>query len=193
MKPKGLLVIIAIASMLLLPPASVLADSHADTIAFYKSEPAVRPFFDTAYGYAVFPMIGKGGIVVGAAYGKGKVYRGGVATGTVTTGKMTIGLQLGGQAFSQIIFFQDERAYNEFTSGSFELDMNVSAVAVTAGVQANAGTMGASAGASAGPSTGSQAETRYHKGMVIFVHARGGLMVEAAVGGQRFDFEPYQQ
>lgn len=191
MRQLGLLATVAMMTVLVLTPATACADSQADTIAFFQSAPTVKPFFETAYGYAVFPMIGKGGIVVGAAYGKGKVYRGGMATGTVTTGKMTFGLQLGGQAFSEIIFFQDERAYNEFTRGSFEFDLNASAVAVTAGVQANAGTMGASAGASAGPATGSQAGTNYHKGMAIFVHAKGGLMIEAAVGGQRFDFEPY--
>jgi lipid-binding SYLF domain-containing protein len=191
MKPLSLLASIAMMTVLVMTPGAASADSQADTIAFFQNTPSVKPFFETAYGYAVFPVIGKGGFVVGAAYGKGKVYRGGSATGTVTTGKMTIGLQFGGQAFSQIIFFQDERAYNEFTRGTFEFDLNASAVAVTAGVQANASTMGSSAGASAGPATGSQAKTNYHKGMAIFVHAKGGLMIEAAVGGQRFDFEPY--
>ncbi|PID40279.1 MAG: hypothetical protein CR984_04035 [Proteobacteria bacterium] len=192
MKLFGFLLTITIAAILILPLAAAGADSQADAIAMFKSAPNVKPFFDTAYGYAVFPTIGKGGIIVGAAYGKGKVYRNGSPTGTVTTGKMTLGLQLGGQAFSEIIFFQDERAYNEFTSGAFEVDMNVSVVVAISGAQANAGTMGTSAGASATPSTGTQAEAQYHKGFAIFVHAKGGLMAEAAVGAQRFDFEPYE-
>jgi lipid-binding SYLF domain-containing protein len=172
--------------------STALADSHADTIAVFKKSPAVQPFFESAYGYAVFPMVGKGGIIVGAAYGKGKVYRGGIATGTAELAKMTIGLQLGGQVFSQIVFFKDQRAYDEFTSGSFEFDANASAVAITAGAQASAGSMGTTAGASAGPATGKQAGINYHKGMAIFVHAKGGLMFEAAIGGQQFTFEPYQ-
>jgi len=104
--------------------------------------------------------------------------------------KGSIGFQLGGQAFSQMIFFQDKRAYDEFTSGSFEFDASASAVAITAGVQAKAGTEGATAGASAGPTTGKQAKASYHKGMAVFVHAKGGLMYEASIGGQKFTFKP---
>jgi hypothetical protein len=89
-----------------------------------------------------------------------------------------------------MIFFQDKRAYEEFTSGNFEFEAGVSAVAITAGVQAKAGTEGATAGASAGPATAAQAETSYHKGMVVFVHTKGGLMYEASVGGQSFSFKP---
>ena len=109
-------------------------------------------------------------------------------TGTAKLVKATIGFQAGGQAFSQMVFFEDKLAYDEFTSGNFEFDAGVSAVAITAGVQAKAGTEGASA--TAGPATAAQAETSYHKGMVVFVHAKGGLMVEATVGGQKFSFEP---
>jgi lipid-binding SYLF domain-containing protein len=172
-------------------PSAVLADSNANAIAVFNQSPAVRPFFDSSYGYAVFPTVGKGGFIIGAAYGKGKVYHGGYATGTASITKLTVGFQAGGQVFSEIIFFEDKRAYDEFTSGSFEFDTNASAVAVTAGAQAQAGSMGASAGASAGPATGAQADIHYYKGMAIFVHAKGGLMLEASVGGQRFDFEPY--
>ncbi|MCB2147574.1 MAG: hypothetical protein KQI81_13950 [Deltaproteobacteria bacterium] len=190
MKRFGLITLAVM--MVLVVPVSGFADSHADTIAVFKKSPAVIPFFESAYGYAVFPAVGKGGIVVGGAYGKGKVYRGGTATGTATLIKMSIGYQLGGQAFREIIFFEDKRAYDEFTSGSFEFDANASAVAITAGAQAQAGSMGATAGASAGPSTGQQAGAGYYKGMAVFVHARGGLMVEAAIGGQTITFEPYQ-
>jgi lipid-binding SYLF domain-containing protein len=102
---------------------------------------------------------------------------------------LSIGFQLGGQAFSEIIFFQDKRAYDEFTGGNFEFDASASAVAITAGVQVKAGTEGATAGASAGPATGAQAETSYRKGMVVFVHAKGGLMYEAAIGGQKFSYK----
>lgn len=173
-------------------PASVFADSHANAIAAFKASPAVMPFFETAYGYAVFPTVGKGGLFVGAAYGKGKVFRGDTATGTATLIKMSIGYQVGGQAFREIVFFEDQRAYDEFTRGTFEFDANASAVAVTAGLQAKAGSMGASAGASVLPSTAKQVETSYYKGMAVFIQTMGGLMLEAAVGGQTISFEPYQ-
>jgi lipid-binding SYLF domain-containing protein len=165
------------------------ADSYSNTIEVFKKSPAVQPFFENAYGYAVFPTVGKGGIGIGGAYGKGRVYRGGEVTGTTSLIKATIGFQLGGQAFSEIVFFQDKRAYNEFTNGNFEFDAAVSAVAITAGAQAKAGTEGATAGASAGPATGTQAKTNYRKGMAVFVHAKGGLMYEAAIGGQKFSFK----
>jgi lipid-binding SYLF domain-containing protein len=166
------------------------ADSYSNTIEVFQKSPAVQPFFEDAYGYAVFPTIGKGGLGIGGAYGKGQVYRGGEVTGTSSLVKLSIGFQAGGQAFSEIIFFQDKRAYDEFTSGDFAFDAQASAVAITAGAQARAGGRGASAGASAGPATGVQAETNYRKGMAVFVHAKGGLMYEAAIGGQKFRFKP---
>jgi lipid-binding SYLF domain-containing protein len=168
----------------------VQADKFTDTIEIYKKSEAVQPFFKNAYGYAVFPTIGKAGIGIGGSYGTGQVYKGGKVTGEVSVIKGSIGWQLGAQAFSQMIFFEDKRAYDEFTSGNFEFDATASAVAITAGAQVSAGTEGASAGASAGPATGAQAKTSYHKGMAVFVHAKGGLMYEASIGGQKFNFKP---
>jgi lipid-binding SYLF domain-containing protein len=183
---------LAVMMIMVTAPFSVFADSHADAIAVFKTSPVVMPFFETAYAYAVFPTVGKGAFFVGAVYGKGKVYRGGTATGTATLSKMTIGPQVGGQAFREIIFFEDQRAYDEFTRGAFEFDANASAVAITAGIQAQAGSMGLSANASLTPSNGKQADTKYRKGVAVFVHIKGGLMLEAAVGGQLITFEPYQ-
>lgn len=117
------------------------------------------------------------------------MYRGGRVTGTVKLFKATIRFQLGGQAFSEVIFFEDKRAYDEFTSGSFEFDAAASAVAITAGAKASAGTDGATAGASAGSENAVQAEIDYYKGMAVFVHTKGGLMYEAAIGGQKFSFK----
>ena len=165
------------------------ADNYSDTIQVFKKSPAVQPFFKGAYGYAVFPTVGKGGIGIGGAYGKGQVYRGGKVTGTAKLFKGTIGFQLGGQAFKEIIFLEDKRAYDDFTSGEFEFDATASAVAITAGAQAKAGTEGATAGSSAGSGTGKQARTNYRKGMAVFVHTTGGLMYEAAIGGQKFSFK----
>lgn len=166
------------------------ADDYSKTISVFKQSSSVKPFFKDCYGYSIFPTVGKGGIGIGGAYGKGKVYKSGKVTGTTSLAKLSIGFQLGGQAFSQIIFFQDKRSYGEFISGNFEFDASASAVAITAGVQAKAGTEGATAGASAGPATGEQAKASYHKGMAIFVHTKGGLMYEAAIGGQKFSFKP---
>ena len=109
------------------------ADNFSDTIATFKKSPVVQPFFKNAYGYAVFPTVGKGGIGIGGAYGSGQVYQGGKVTGTTKLFKATVGLQWGGQAFSEIIFFKDKRAYDDFTSGNFEFDATASAVAITAG------------------------------------------------------------
>jgi lipid-binding SYLF domain-containing protein len=171
-------------------PYMAQANSFSNAIDVFKKAPAVQAFFQDAYGYAVFPNIGKGGFVVGVAYGEGLVYRGEEITGTTTVVEGSVGFQFGGQVFSEVVFFQDKRAYDEFTSGTFEFDAAATAVAVTAGAQAQAGTAGATAGASAGPVTAAQAETEYRKGMAIFLQAKGGLMVELAIGGQKFSFAP---
>ena len=101
--------------------------------------------------------------------------------------QLTIGLQLGGQAYSQIIFFEDKRAFDEFTSGNFEFGAQATAVAITAGASAQAGTSGTTAGASG---TQSHADTAggYHNGMAVFTVAKGGLMYEASIGGQKFSY-----
>ena len=182
------ILIMFVAALILSIPAH--ADKFTDTMNVYRKSKAVQPFFKNAYGYAVFPTIGKAGIGIGGSYGTGQVYKGGKVTGEVSVIKGSIGFQLGAQAFSEMILFKDKRAYDEFTSGEFEFDATASAVAITAGAQAKAGTEGAMAGASAGPATGEQAKTSYHKGMVVFVHTKGGLMYEASIGGQKFTFKP---
>lgn len=173
-------------------PGMALANppqAYEDTIKIFKESPEVQRYFDDAYGYAVFPLIGKGGAGVGGAFGKGLVYRQGEVAGRVSMVQLSVGFQLGGQAYSEIIFFQDRRAYDEFTSGTFELGAAASAVAITAGAQAVAGSTGTSAGTSLGPDKVRQYESSYVKGLAIFVHAKGGLMYEAVVAGQKFTFE----
>ena len=176
--------------LLLFISSNAIADKYSDTIDVFIKSDAVKPFFNEAYGYAVFPRVGKGGIVLGGAYGAGRVYKQRSISGTATLMKISVGFQLGGQAFSEIIFFKDKRAYDEFTSGSFEFDGSLSAVAITVAAQAQAGTQGNSAGVSLGPATGTQAETNYTKGMAVFVHTLGGLMYEMSIGGQKFSFTP---
>ena len=185
--------ILLFSGLLLIPAAEATAanvEDYSATLKVFQNDPVVRPYFDNAYGYAVFPKIGKGGAGLGAAFGKGQVYQAGRVTGFCRVFQFSIGFQLGGQAFSEIIFFQDKRAYDEFTSGSFELDAKASAVAITAGAQVQTGTTGTSAGTSLGPSTGKQLTAHYVKGMAIFVQIKGGLMYEAAIGGQKFGFDP---
>ena len=164
-------------------------DSYTTATNRFIQSPEAKNYFDHAYGYAVFPTIAKGGIGIGGAFGKGQVYKGGKLTGSASLSQLSIGFQLGGQAYSEIVFFQDERAYNEFTSGSFSLNAKASAVAITASAQAEAGTTSRTAGVSSGPASGQQLGSSYVSGMAIFIHARGGLMYEASVGGQEFTFK----
>ena len=165
------------------------AEDYSKTTNIFKESQAVQPFFKAAYGYAVFPTIGKGGIGIGGAHGKGQTYRGGKVSGYTKMTQVTIGLQFGGQAYSQIIFFKDKRAYEDFTSGNFEFGAQASAVAITAGATAQAGTTGAGGGATGGGTAGAQ-DASYYKGMAVFTHAKGGLMYEATIGGQKFSFKP---
>jgi lipid-binding SYLF domain-containing protein len=140
-------------------------------------------FIDQSYGVAVFPTIGEGGIGIGGAYGEGCVYRGGKSTGSVDMAQISIGLQLGGQAFSQLIVFRTKEAYDLFTSGSFAFGADATAVALTYGAQAGASTSGASA--SAGQQKG---VATWIQDMAVFTLAKGGLMYQAAIGGQKFSF-----
>ncbi len=167
-------------------------EDYSETINKFKNNASASPYFGSAYGYAVFPTIGKGGVGVGGAHGKGQVYRGGGVTGFTTMNQLSFGLQLGGQAYSQVIFFQDQRAYDDFTSGNFEFGADASAVAITASAQASASTTGTGASAGPGGTAGEQFGTDSHKGMKVFTIAKGGLMYEAAVKGQKFKYEPVQ-
>jgi lipid-binding SYLF domain-containing protein len=175
--------------LFVLPFASAHADKYEDTIQIFKEAGKSAAFFDDSYGYAVFPTIGKGGLVIGAAGGKGRVYVNGKHVGNSEFGQVTVGLQAGGQAYSMIVFFEDERAFKEFTSGSFKFGAGASAVAITAGASAEASTTGTSAGASAGKRDASTAGG-YQKGMATFTVAKGGLMYEASIAGGGFTYEP---
>tara|TARA_A100001037_G_C14829981_1_gene491647 strand:+ start:108 stop:683 length:576 start_codon:yes stop_codon:yes gene_type:complete len=171
----------------------VFADNFNGTIDLFEASPSVKPFFESAYGYAVFPTVRKGAVGIGGAYGKGKVYVDDQVTGKITLRKLSFGVQMGGQVFSEIIFLKDRRAFEEFTGGTYEFDASASAVVITAGAQAQMGTIGDTAGTSTGPSAGEYAETSYNRGTAVFVHTLGGLMFEAAVGGQKFKFTPLSE
>lgn len=168
---------------LLIQPA--LAGDYDATIAEFRKAVESQGLFDTAYGFAVYPTIGKGGFIVGAAHGNGRVYRGGAVTGTTTLTQLSVGFQLGGEAFSQIIFFENQAAYDRFTAGNFEFSAQAQAVAIVIGAQAQTGTTGTSAGAG-----DTQFRGVYENGMAVFINIKGGLMYEASVAGQKFTFEP---
>ena len=184
---KRLLSILAVCAMALgVSPA--WADEYQDTVNIFKKATESSGFFNTAYGYAVFPTIGKGGVGLGGAYGKGRVYEKGKYIGDTSMTQITAGWQLGAEAFSQIIFFQDQRALQEFTKGNFEFSAEASAVAITAAAGAQASTTGSSAGASGGKHD-AKVVGGYHKGMATFTVAKGGLMYQATIGGQKFSYK----
>ncbi len=164
-------------------------DEYADALEIFKSAGESSHFFKTAYGYALFPTIGKGGIGIGGAHGSGKVYVADKPVGTTSMTQLSVGFQLGVEAFSQVIFFEDKRAFDEFTNGNFEFSAQASAIAITAGANASASTTGSSAGASGGQNNATTTG-KYYKGMAVFTVAKGGLMYQATVGGQKFSYKP---
>lgn len=138
---------------------------------FMMSEDAsFKDFMAKAYGQAVFPSVGKGGVGLGGAYGRGIVYAQGKPIGYADLSQATIGFQLGGQSYKQIIAFENKAALDRFTQGNFAFSANASAVALTAG-----------AGAAA----------KYTDGVAVFIHSNGGLMYEASIGGQKFSYQPF--
>ena len=161
-------------------------EDYSKTIELFRGIPQVAPYFGSAYGYAVWERIGRGGLGIGGATGRGQVYVGGKVTGFSRLSDITFGAQAGGQAYRQIIFFQNKEAYDKFTTGKFEFDASASAVAVNASAQASAGTTGTSATAGAGSGTGAGAG--YQGGMQTFTMAEGGLMYAATIGGQKYNF-----
>ncbi|HEV7367350.1 MAG TPA: lipid-binding SYLF domain-containing protein [Gemmatimonadales bacterium] len=136
---------------------------------FKEKDPKISQVFASAYGYAVFPTVGKGGLGIGAARGKGYVYQRGRLIGRSTLTQVTIGLQFGGQAYSEVVFFKDAAALDNFKKGKLKLDAQASAIALTARASA---------------------ALAYRNGVAIVTMAKGGLMYEASVGGQKFSYQP---
>jgi lipid-binding SYLF domain-containing protein len=136
---------------------------------FLERDPGLKVFFDKAYGYAIFPNVGKGAYIVGGSYGNGFVYEQGNLIGYANIVAASIGLQIGGQGFSEIIFFKDQMTLNDFKRSSYEFNAQASAIAVNLGVAA---------------------KTDYNLGVAIFILPKGGLMADLSAGGQKFTFEP---
>ena len=132
-------------------------------------DPGLKQLLEQAHAYAVFPSVGKATAVLGGAFGKGEVLQGGRVVGYAAVGQLTLGVQLGGQTFSEIIAFQDKPAFDRFKQGRYAFAANASAVLVKAGAASSA---------------------NYQKGVVVFVSSEGGMMLELAIGGQKFWFRP---
>jgi len=135
---------------------------------FKEKDPSIQRFFDASSGYVVIPTVGKAGFGLGGARGKGILYENGAPTAVVTMSQLSFGFQWGGQAYSEFIFFEDDATLSNFKKGNYELGAQASAVAITAGASADA---------------------KFNGGMAIFTQAKGGLMYEASVGGQKFKVE----
>jgi len=176
--------------LLTLTAASREVKDYSKTIEDFKKIEVVATFFDGAYGYAVFPSIGKGGLGIGGSHGKGQVYVGGQIIGFTSTSDMSIGLQAGGQAYSQIIFFESEQSLNQFTGGNFEFGASAEAIAVQAKAEASASTEGTGAAASGSKTSGKAvANPTYQDGAAVFTMAKGGLMYAATIAGQKYSYK----
>jgi lipid-binding SYLF domain-containing protein len=149
-------------------------------------------FFANAYGYAIFPNVGAGAVGIGGAYGNGRVYAGGHWVGYATMKQISVGPQIGGKSYSEIVFFADKRAFDEFISGKFEFGADASVTAITAGANADAGTGGVSKGSSEGPRDAST-QGKYNTGFAVFVVQKGGLMAGASVAGEKFTYESREE
>jgi lipid-binding SYLF domain-containing protein len=180
---------LAMSAALLLGPAVASAATDADTIHVFKHAGESAVFFSNCYAYAVFPTIGAGGLVIGGARGKGHVYVHDRLVGSTTMTQLSIGLQAGGEAYSEIIFFQEKRYLDEFESGKFEFSAGAHAVAITAAASAAVGTDQASSGAS-GSASNATTDGDYQTGMAVFTVAKGGLLFAADLSGAKFTFEP---
>jgi lipid-binding SYLF domain-containing protein len=149
--------------------ADVVVQANQTVAHYKKTDPALTRFFDHAAGYVVFPGIGKGGAGVGGAYGKGVLFENGKAVGNATLTQVTVGAQLGGQTYSEVIFFETSQALADFKAGKFTFAAQVSAVALKSGASADA---------------------QYKSGVAVFTATKGGLMAEASLGGQKFSYAP---
>jgi lipid-binding SYLF domain-containing protein len=175
--------------LLFVATASVaFADEVSDTVAEFRQATGSKEFFNNAYAYAVLPTVGKGAILVGGGHGKGVMFQNGSRVGTVTLNQISVGLQVGGQKFSQIVFIQNKKTYDNFIAGGFEFGAQASAVAVRSGVNASSGTTGSTGGVSG--TAGTDLKGGYTQGVAVFIISKGGLMVEGALAGQTFSFKP---
>ena len=148
----------------------LITESNKAKAAFIKTDPSMATLFESSYGYFIFPKIGKGGLIVGGSGGNGILYEKGKAVGMVKTGQVTVGAQVGGQAYREVIFFENQDALDRMKESKTEFSSQISAVAVKSGVSKNA---------------------KYTDGVSVFTQDLGGLMAEATVGGQKFKYTAF--
>ena len=170
---RTLAIAAGLAASLVIPAAAraepTLKEAKNAVTTLKKADPGLKKFFDKSAGYAVFPSVGKGGLVVGGAGGSGYVFEHGKAVGRTTLSQVTVGAQVGGQAYYEIIFFETADALAAFKKGEWTMAAQVSAVALASGASADAA---------------------YKEGVAVFTLSKGGAMAEASVGGQKFSYEP---
>ena len=145
----------------------IMKDAEKAKKALLKADSGIQKYFDESVGYVIFPNVGKGGLIIGAASGNGVLYEGGKAVGMADLKKITVGFQAGGQAVTEAIFFENESVLSEFKGDEFEFSAEISAIALKSGVTANA---------------------KYKEGIAVFVLPKAGLMADVTVGGQKFEY-----
>jgi hypothetical protein len=182
----ALMLLVAVAA------APALADEYDDTIKLFRTSGPSGGFFKSAYGYAVFPSIGKGAVGIGGGYGSGRVYIKGAHVGDTSMTQLSVGFALGGETYRQIIFFENKSAFDQFSTGNFEFGANASAVAITSSASAQTSTGG---GSGAAVSSGGDKQTKtaggaYQSGVATFIVVKGGLMHDVSLGGQKYSYTP---
>jgi lipid-binding SYLF domain-containing protein len=148
----------------------IIADSQKAKVEFIANDALMKSIFENAYGYVIFPNVGKGGLGIGAAAGNGAVYQSGRVIGMAKLSQLSIGFQAGGQAYSEVIFFESKKELERFKDSRFEFAAQASAVAVTEGASGN---------------------VKYTDGVMVFTMQKAGLMYEASIGGQKFRFRKF--
>ncbi len=173
---RSLFAVAVLAAWFALGPGAQAADKKLEADVqeaigiLKKTDSSIETFFKDSAGYVVFPSVGKGGIGVGAARGRGVLFEKGQAVGEAALTQVTVGFQLGGQVFSEVIFFEAQKNVDDFKDETVEFSAQVSAVAAAEGVAKTA---------------------KYQHGVAVFTVAKGGLMYEASVGGQKFSYDPF--
>jgi lipid-binding SYLF domain-containing protein len=150
----------------------MIADSKKAIKTFNRTDASMKRLFDNSYASVVFPNVGKGGLGIGGAFGNGIVFQKNRAVGTANLSLLSIGLQAGGQGYREVIFFENKSNFDEFKENNLKLSAQTSAVIAASGASAN---------------------VNYANGILIFAQLKGGLMYEASVGGQSFNYKAFEK
>jgi lipid-binding SYLF domain-containing protein len=173
---------------LLIGTVAASAADYPQTIAMFANTAQSAAFFDNSFGYAVFPAVGRGSFIVGAAHGDGRVFAQGVWIGSTSLTQLSLGLQAGGKSYSEIIFFKDQQALDAFESGNLRIGAGVSAAAITFGASASADTTGSRRASASSDQGNARVSGAYCNGIAVFTIVREGLEGGASVQGERFSY-----